>query len=133
MSQLELSLEQIEGDVWPAPSDDDSRLVRTAHALRREPIGTLDAEGLRLLISQNIGLEVLVPRAMTFLHEDPLIEGDYYPGDLLGSVLAVPADFWSRHQNLADEVQRIAASVPEEDLLPPLPERIALFHATVKR
>lgn len=36
-------------------------LVRTAHALRREPIGALDAEGLRLLISQDIGLDVLVP------------------------------------------------------------------------
>lgn len=133
MSQLELSLEQIEGDVWPAPSDGDSKLVRTAYALRREPVGALDAEGLRLLISQNIGLEVLVPRAMTFLHEDPLAEGDYYPGDLLCAVLAVSGDFWARHRDLVDEVERIAASVPEEDLLPPLPERIDLFHAAVNR
>ena len=131
MSQLELSLEQIEGDVWPTPGEDDSTLVRTAHALRREPIGTLDAEGLRLLISQNIGLDVLVPRAMTFLNEDPLAEGDYYPGDLLGAVLALPADFWSGHRDLVAEVERIAASVPDEDLLPPLPERIASFHAAV--
>jgi hypothetical protein len=107
--------------------------VRTAHALRRKPIGTLDAEALRLLISQNIGVEVLVPRAMTFLREDPLTEGDYYPGDLLGAVLAVSTDFWSRHRDLADEVEHIAASVPEEDLPPPLPERIAFFHAAANR
>jgi hypothetical protein len=68
---------------------------------------------------------------MTFLNKDPLAEGDYYPGYLLGAVLALPADFWSGHRDLAAEVERIAASVPDEDLLPPLPERIASFHAAV--
>ncbi|WP_425826712.1 contact-dependent growth inhibition system immunity protein [Streptomyces fractus] len=133
MTHLELSLEQIEGAPWPAPSDDDSRMVRTAHALRQEPIGALDAESLRLLISQDIGLEVLVPRAVTLLREAPLAEGDYYPGDLLGSVLEVPVDFWARHEDMATEVARIAASVPPEDLFAPLPERIARFRAAVNR
>ncbi|MFJ9130428.1 contact-dependent growth inhibition system immunity protein [Streptomyces sp. NPDC102340] len=118
---------------WPAPSDDDTRLVRTAHALRREPIGALDAEGLRLLISQDIGLDMLVPPAVTLLREDPLAEGDHYPGDLLGAVLEVPVDFWTRHRDLAAEVEQIAASVPPEDLFTPLPERIALFRTAVNR
>ncbi|MGW2346711.1 contact-dependent growth inhibition system immunity protein [Streptomyces sp. NPDC001661] len=59
MTDLALSLEQAEGGApWPAPDDDSTRLVRTAHALRRRPIGELDAEGVRLLISHGIGLEV---------------------------------------------------------------------------
>ncbi|MFE7312677.1 contact-dependent growth inhibition system immunity protein [Streptomyces sp. NPDC057555] len=125
-------MEQIEGNFWPAPGDDATRLVRTAHALRREPIGSLGPEGLRLLISQDIGLDVLVPRAITLLHQDPLAEGDYYPGDLLGAVLEVPSEYWARHQDLAEEVDGIAGTVPEEDLLHPLPERIALFRSGVK-
>jgi hypothetical protein len=48
-------------------------------------------------------------------------------------VLALPADFWSRHRDLAADVERIATSVPEEDLLPPLPEYIDLFHAAANR
>ncbi|MFZ3568770.1 contact-dependent growth inhibition system immunity protein [Streptomyces sp. BH097] len=128
MTDLDLSLEQAEGGVpWPAPGADSTRLVRTAYALRRQPIGELDAEGLRLLISQGVGLEVLVPRAVTLLREEPLTEGDYYPGDLLGAVLEVPADFWARHGELASQVERTARSVPQEALSPPLPDRIASF------
>ncbi|MFE9968649.1 contact-dependent growth inhibition system immunity protein [Streptomyces sp. NPDC005525] len=39
---------------WPAPSADDTRLVVTAHALRRRPIGELIVEDMRLLIGQDI-------------------------------------------------------------------------------
>lgn len=51
-----LSLEQIEQDAWGDPPADASRLVRTAHELRRRPVALLTVEDLRLLIAQKIGV-----------------------------------------------------------------------------
>ncbi|WP_307797842.1 contact-dependent growth inhibition system immunity protein [Streptomyces laculatispora] len=41
------SIEELERAFWPAPSVDDTRLVATAHALRRRPIGQLTVEDMR--------------------------------------------------------------------------------------
>ncbi|GAB2442863.1 contact-dependent growth inhibition system immunity protein [Streptomyces incanus] len=58
------SLEELERDRRPAPSGDATRLVATAHALRRKPIGELTVEDMRLLIRQNVGLAYLLPPAL---------------------------------------------------------------------
>ncbi|MFE4801034.1 contact-dependent growth inhibition system immunity protein [Streptomyces sp. NPDC056708] len=81
------SLEGLEDDRWPAPSGDATRLVATAHALRRKPIGELTVEDMRLLIRQNEGLPYLLPLALEVLRLDPMAEGHMYEGDLLSAVL----------------------------------------------
>jgi contact-dependent growth inhibition (CDI) system CdiI-like immunity protein len=53
------SLEEIEGDYWGAPPVEATRLIKTGFLLRQRPVGALDIEGLRLLISQQICLDVL--------------------------------------------------------------------------
>ncbi|MCX4231305.1 MULTISPECIES: contact-dependent growth inhibition system immunity protein [Streptomyces] len=68
----ERSLEEIERDRWPAPPQDATRLVATAHALRRRPIGELAVEDMRLLIGQDIGLPCLLPLALEVLRGDPM-------------------------------------------------------------
>jgi hypothetical protein len=78
-----LSLEQIEQDEWGEAPADATHLVRTAHQLRRRPISTLTVEDLRLLLSQGVGIEALMPRVLARLTDEPLVEGDLYPGDLL--------------------------------------------------
>ncbi|WP_406266166.1 contact-dependent growth inhibition system immunity protein [Actinacidiphila glaucinigra] len=55
------SLEELERDCWPAPSPNATRLITTAHALRRRPVGELTVEDMRLLIGQDIGLPYLLP------------------------------------------------------------------------
>jgi hypothetical protein len=92
----DLSLEQLEGNAWPAAPSDATRLVRAAHELRRKPIGSLGVEDLRLLLSQNEGLDVLLPRTMIWLQSEPLLEGDLYPGDLLAAALHVNHDYWRK-------------------------------------
>lgn len=113
--QHSLTLEQIEQDSWGSAPEDASRLVRTAHELRRKPIGALTVEDLRLLISQQIGLDVLVPRAIAQLRQDPLLEGDFYPGDLLVAVLKVPSSYWHQHTGLLDVMREVTRSVEEAD------------------
>ena len=110
-----LSLEQIEGDAWGDPPQGATRLVRTAHDLRRKPIATLTTEDLRLLIGQQIGVDVLVRCALALLSDDPLAEGDFYPGDLLVAVMKLPPQFWAAHPDQAMALRKIAQTARHED------------------
>ncbi|WP_327188286.1 contact-dependent growth inhibition system immunity protein [Streptomyces sp. NBC_01334] len=89
------SLEELERDRWPVPSADATRLVATAHGLRRRPIGELTVEDMRLLIGQDIGLRYLLPLALEVLRDNPMAEGDMYEGDLLSAVLTRNPAVWT--------------------------------------
>jgi CDI immunity proteins len=113
--QAVLSLEQIEQDFWDDVPADASRLIRTAHELRRKPVHALTAEDLRLLISQETGVEALVPRAIALLGQDPLAEGDFYPGDLLVAVMKLPSAYWDAHRDELNALQEVVRSVELPD------------------
>ena len=110
------TLDQLEG-VEGEPPSYNSYLVTTCHRLRTTAIGEFSTEDLRIMIGQEIGLFFLVPLALEALEGDPLAEGDYYPGDLLYSLLRVTPTFWRRHpdwKSSLDEVVERLAEVPEE-------------------
>ncbi|MFF7454333.1 contact-dependent growth inhibition system immunity protein [Kitasatospora sp. NPDC008115] len=113
------SLEDLEGTRWPDPGADATRLVATAHALRRRPVAELGVEELRLLIGQDIGLPHLLPRAVELLCHDPLAEGDLHPGDLLSAVLGRAPAVWTARPEpaarLATAVRRMVTA-PEPGL-----------------
>ena len=77
-----LSLEEIERDYW-GESDFPSHVVTECHRLRKIPIQNLDIEGLRMLLSQRVGVPHILPIVSEILEENPLVEGDFYAGDLL--------------------------------------------------
>ncbi|HVU70252.1 MAG TPA: contact-dependent growth inhibition system immunity protein, partial [Ktedonobacteraceae bacterium] len=109
------SLQELEMQDWgeaPFPS----YLVRTCHALRRKPLRDFTVEDLRIMIGQNISLDYLIPLALEHLQQDPLVAGDFFPGDLLANVLKVKADFWHVHPHLRQVVQEIV------EQLQPFPE-----------
>ncbi|RYM32155.1 hypothetical protein ERX46_15855 [Brumimicrobium glaciale] len=92
------SLEALEKDYWGAP-DSDSHLVKTCHQLRKKQLKDFETEDLRIMIGQNIGLPYLIPLAIEALQENILIEGDFYEGDLLKSVLTSDVDYWKDHND----------------------------------
>ncbi|MBF6166385.1 hypothetical protein IU486_16710 [Streptomyces gardneri] len=92
----ELSLEQLDDNVWPAMPPEATRLMRTVHALWRRPIGRLTIEDVRCLLQQNEGVDVLLPRALIQLQWNPLAEGDLFPGDLLVATLRVGHEHWTQ-------------------------------------
>ncbi len=57
------------------------------------------------MLGQEIGVPILLPRAVKVLLREPLAQGDFYPGDLLASVVRLPESAWS---NLHVERQRLA-------------------------
>ncbi|MFE1801503.1 contact-dependent growth inhibition system immunity protein [Streptomyces sp. NPDC059517] len=114
----ERSLEELERDRWPAPPADASRLVSTAHALRRIPIGKLAVEDMRLSIGQDIGLPYLLPLALKVLRDNPMAEGDMYEGDLLSAVLTRSPAIWAEFPELGRELRAIVSALtdPPPDL-----------------
>jgi hypothetical protein len=93
---LTKTIEELDGDRW-GPPEFDSHVVLESHRLRSVPIGDLTVEDLRLLLGQGIGTQWLIPLALARLDDDPLAEGDFYPGDLLMIVLGTDATYWSSH------------------------------------
>lgn len=89
------TVEAIEGRAWPDPGPDATYLVRRCNELRRKPVAEFTVEDLRIMLGQQIGTAVLLPRALGILLTDPLAEGDFFPGDLLGAVLRLPDPAWS--------------------------------------
>jgi hypothetical protein len=114
-SRDDLSLEQIEDDTWGEPPADATKLVKTVYQLRRKPLGALSAADLRVLVAQNVGVDALVPRVLNLLEQDPLLEGDFYPGDVLVAMLKIPADYWSANPEQKARVERLIASINHPD------------------
>ena len=65
--------------------------------------------------------------AVELLEENPFVEGDYYPGDLLSVVMQVEAGFWRTHQDLYWSVSAIVAGLPS--LMSKLIDEINRFEA----
>jgi hypothetical protein len=123
------SLDDIEGMTWgPAPAD-ATTLVTKVHELRRKPVVELTPEDLRLLLGQQVGVDVLLPRTLALLKRDPLIEGDFYPGDLLETVLRLPQPYWEQHPCLAEQAKAILDSI--KDLPPELEVDTAAFRSGI--
>ena len=67
------------------------------------------------MIGQKIGTQHLLPYALDRLEQNPLAEGDCYPGDLLSSILRLPSEYWEQHPRSFSEspgsIKRRAYSV----------------------
>ncbi len=104
------NLDELEGDAWETPEDGyPSLLVERCYVLRTVPVRELRPEDLRVLIGQNIGLEFLIPLALGLLEHQPLMDAEFYPGDLLGYTLSREDSFWQQHPEWKDKAQRIFA------------------------
>jgi hypothetical protein len=107
------TIEQLERSDWGVPPADSSFLVRRCFELRRKPLAQFTVEDLRIMLGQQLAVSILLPLAADVLATDPLIEGAFYPGDLLCAVLRLPASAWSA---LPGTRQRLASAVADLDL-----------------
>jgi hypothetical protein len=101
------TIEKIECDFWGDVPPYPSHLVSTVHELRKKDISAFTTEDLRIVIGQSQSLPILMPIAIEVLRDNILAEGDFYPGDLLKSVLTVDAAFWRENTNLKLEMLAI--------------------------
>lgn len=93
------SIEELEKAVWPHDPF-ESHVVQESQKLRKVPVEKLTNENIRLLISQKIGLQYIVPLAIERLVNNPLASGGLYKGDLLSALANIPQEFWLLYPNL---------------------------------
>ncbi len=105
------SLDELEETTWPPPPDGAGHLQRRCHELRRVPLGQFGVEDVRIMLSQQIGTQFLLPMAVGMLAVSPLAEGDYYPGDLLMAVLQLPKSAWNGHEAAAGVLGQVLAHI----------------------
>ena len=60
------------------------------------------------MVGQAVGVNQLVPLALSHLEQDAFVAGDFYPGDLLGAVMGVGAEYWRSRPTEAARMRRVA-------------------------
>ncbi|HKC68161.1 MAG TPA: contact-dependent growth inhibition system immunity protein [Bacteroidia bacterium] len=104
------TLEELENTYLGNPPKNCSQLIQTCYLLRQKKLSDYTAEDFRIMISQNMGLQFLMPLAVQVIETNPFAEGDYYEGDLLKSILTSDKNFWQKNQALKKEVINIFES-----------------------
>jgi hypothetical protein len=104
------TLQQLDGQDWGNPESAPTGMVARCLRLRRTPLNAISAGDLRLLVSQKIGLNILVPKAIERVSRNPLIETEYYPGDLLSALMDVDKTYWSDNSATLEQFVVIARS-----------------------
>ena len=102
------TLDELEGPGWKDP-DYPSARVQRIRALGNGPLRELTSADYRLIISQQRALATLVPLAIELLDDDPLLESEYFPGDLLEAVVGVNAAFWETRPDLHSQARKVLA------------------------
>jgi CDI immunity proteins len=125
------TIEDLDGQHWPDPTEADTELVRRCLTLRRKDLDDFTVEDLRITFGQRMAVPILLPVAVKVLIHMSLTEGDTYPGDLLHAVLRLPSDAW---RGLADVRRQVLAVVKSfatsDDLDDPIRAAIHTFVGT---
>lgn len=85
----------------------NSYLVKRCTELCNVPISEFEVEDYRILIGQGIALKYIVPPAIDILSDNLFVEGDYYEGDLLKSILTIERSFWQENPDLNAELRQV--------------------------
>ena len=93
------SIEQLEKDSWKEPSEFPTEIVEKCHRYRKISIAELTNEQMRLLISQEIGIDHLIGPILRRLEQNILAEGNLYKGDLLVSISRIPSKYWAKYES----------------------------------
>ncbi len=111
---MSLTLDQLEGDVWPDPDTGWTPLVRNVYRLRKIPLERFEPADFRELLRQKLSIKYLIPPAIEILESQPLIDSQYYGGDLLVATIGIPDDYWSENLEQLRRVRQIAKAAELE-------------------
>ncbi|WP_298018230.1 contact-dependent growth inhibition system immunity protein [uncultured Parasphingopyxis sp.] len=101
------TLQELEGEDWGDPETAETPMIGRVLALRRKPLHTLSDGEVRLAIGQKVSLPYLLELAIERLRLDPLIEGDYYPGDVLSALVHLDEEDWHGKDDLRAELTKL--------------------------
>jgi len=103
-----ICLNELEAVDWGKPNSHDTNLVTRCKQLRYKPLSEFQADDLRVLIGQKISLDILIPIAIELLQANPLLDSEYYPGDLLTALFNCQHQtYYQRISTLAEQALRL--------------------------
>jgi hypothetical protein len=108
------SLQEIDGDDWGDPETAETPMIGRVLALRRKPLRDLDDGEVRLAVGQKVGFPIVLEVAIRRLRADPLIEGDYYPGDVLAALVRLDEVDWGGRDDLRSELEALFRQAMEQ-------------------
>lgn len=106
------SLAELDPDAW-APEALDEAAWPIARRCAHRPLRRLSPAELRALIQQGLALRFVVPAALGKLADNPFLEAQDYPGDLLTAVLEADTRFWVDNEALWWDVMPILEQAVE--------------------
>jgi CDI immunity proteins len=112
------SIEDLEGDCWGDPPADATGMVQRCHVLRRKSLKDLAPEEIGLAVRQRVGLPFILDLALAKLRNNPLFEGEFYPGDVMAALVKLPNSEWAARPHLKaelDQLQKQALIAIESD------------------
>ncbi|CAM4410716.1 contact-dependent growth inhibition system immunity protein [Zobellia nedashkovskayae] len=136
MGEVSKSIEELENDYWKEPTEFQTDLIEKCFRYRKISVNQLTIEQIRLLISQQIGLEYLIGPALIKLERNPLAEGDFYKGDLLSVISKTPIKIWGLNRkelrtfkNLVENNSEVLKAGLGEKRIDEITERIKKAYA----
>ena len=100
------SIEEIENEYW-VEYEYETGLIAKCYELRKKKIKELTVGNIRMLLGQNIGNAILIPLAIEILKDNILVEGDFFPGDLLLNTINSDKDYWIKNNDNFTEIKEI--------------------------
>lgn len=94
------SLQELDGLDWGDPETAKTPMIGRVLALRRKPLAELTNGEVRLAIGQKVGFPFVLELAIKRLRADPLIESEYYPGDILAALVRLEEEDWEDRDDL---------------------------------
>ncbi|SHF03196.1 hypothetical protein SAMN05444392_106154 [Seinonella peptonophila] len=106
------TLQQLEKTKWEIPTTYPTSLVQKCTELyRNRPLEAYTASDLQIMLTQQFSPQYLVPLALELIESNPMIEGRYYPGDLLFALLRLPASVWEQQKNDRYRLQAVVDTI----------------------
>ena len=109
MTDFSFSLQELDGQDWGEAEPNDTIMIKRCHALRRKPLASLALDEVGLAIRQRVGLPYILDLAVKLVSEEPLLEGEHYPGDILSALLKMPDKQWAGRMELKEQLPGIYA------------------------
>lgn len=108
------TIENLEKQNFGNPNEAPTNMVKRCLELCHVPLDNFTVEDLRLMIGQGFSLRHLIPLAIEHLKTDIFVEGDFFPGDLLKSVLSVDSKFWADNKQYWREINELIKNRQDE-------------------
>ena len=108
------SLQELDGADWGNPETAETPMIGRILTLRRRPLEELTNGEVRLAVGQKVGFPIVLELAIERLRENPLIEGDYHPGDVLAALVRLHEEDWDGRTDLRAELAELFGQAVEQ-------------------